>query len=264
MRILLSNDDGPDAAGLKYAARALDLHDVEIVVPLHDSSGGSHSTTRDRALTVTIRDVEGIAATVVAGTPADAIKFKLYHAARPFDVVVSGFNAGENGGCSHFYSGTVAAAREAALRGVSAISVSVWRDDPDHYLAAGQFIRMWLPRWFAPQQANRPAGSALLNVNFPDCHPGEIRGIRIARQSIAYHDDGFLRTAENGQDAEYAIRLGDKNANAIVRGTDDWALRHGYVTIVPLRVEVTCAAHLAWLKELHSPSSDSDPRDEVA
>jgi len=253
MRVLLCNDDGIDAPGLRYAVQALSAYKCEVVAPMTDQSGSSHSTsTGDVPIRVYQRPYEGGTATVVAGTPADAVKFKLSHTAEKFDVMVSGINAGENGGLSHYYSGTVAAAREAAIRGVPAVSVSVWRADPKQFEAAGRFLRSWLPRWFGgDHHPRRPTGPILLNVNFPDRDPDDVKGVRIARQSMAYFDDVFHPTSDAGNDMEYQVVFGEKKSEHISHGSDDWALREDYITVVPLRLDATCAVGVDWLEGLH-------------
>lgn len=251
MRILLCNDDGIEAPGLWHAVKELHSHELTVVTTLTDQSGASHSTTRVGPLRVKKRVVNGVAATVVAGTPVDAVKFMLSHTARPFDAMVAGINTGENGGSSHYYSGTVAAAREAALRGVNAISVSVWRDEAAHYQAAAQFVGKWLPRWLSPEDLRRPDGPTLLNVNFPDRDPTQIKGIHVARQSIAYFDDCFVKISEDDDQAEYEIKFGCKNPHRIIHGSDDWALQAGFITVAPLRLETTCQTSLDWLGQVH-------------
>lgn len=251
MRVLLCNDDGIDAPGLWYAFKALEPYDREIVAPMTDQSGSSHSTTCGTPIRVCQRSYEGVSATVVAGTPADAVKFKLCNSVPRFDVMVSGINAGENGGLSHYYSGTVAAAREAALRGVPAVSVSVWRNDPKQFEAAGRFVRSWVPRWFGDDHRRRPPGPTLLNVNFPDRDVADLKGVYIARQSMAYFEDRFHPTSDSDLAVEYRVVFGEKKRDHMFLGSDDWALREGYITVVPLRLDATCAMGMDWLEQIH-------------
>ncbi|PKU24334.1 5'/3'-nucleotidase SurE [Telmatospirillum siberiense] len=252
MRVLLCNDDGIEAPGLWYAYDGLRDFDREVVAPMTDQSGSSHSTSCLSApFGVWGRQINDTEAMVVDGTPSDAVKFKLYHSRKPFDAMVSGINAGENAGLSQYYSGTVAAAREAAMRGIPSVSISVWRNDPAHYRAAADFLRKWLPQWFGRPGDGRPPGPLLLNVNFPDGNPADIRGIRVARQSMAYFEDHFRRIDGDGPTAEYALVIGEKRQDRMGRESDDWALRHGYVTVVPLSVDTTCMTGAAWLRTIH-------------
>jgi 5'/3'-nucleotidase len=257
MRVLLCNDDGIDAPGLWHAFEALSHFDCEVVAPLSDQSGVSHSTACFRTpLTVYRRRINGVGATVVAGTPADAVKFRLCGGSAHFDVMVSGINPGENSGIAHYHSGTVAAAREAALRGVPAVSISVWRDSPEQFRAAASFLRTWLPRWFGEADSRRPSTPTLLNVNFPDGDPAAIRGIYIARQSMACFDDSFEE--HDDQADAYTLVFGDRKLDQIQPGSDDWALRHGYITMVPLRLDLTCMESVEWLRAIHGNGPHSD------
>lgn len=248
MKILLCNDDGIDAPGLWHAFHALEQWECEVVAPREDQSGVSHSTACFRTpLYVERRRINGVEAMVVAGTPADAVKFRLCESAADFDVMIAGINAGENCGIAQFYSGTVAAAREAALRGVPAIAISVFRDSAAHYRAAGEFLRTWIPRWFGPDTPERPPYPMVLNVNFPDRDPSKIRGVFVAQQSIAPYDDRFEQIRD-GNGGLYAPIFGDRKRDRIEPGSDDWALREGYITVVPLRLDMTCDAGTSWLR----------------
>lgn len=250
MRILLTNDDGIGAEGIWHAHEALRHWHCDIVAPAEDQSGASHSSHwLKRPLAVTRTERHGVPVIAVSGTPSDAVKFQLLSARQRYDLVLSGINAGENSGVAHFYSGTVAAAREAVLRGVPGIAVSVWRGSEERYRDAAQFLRQWLPRWLEALTA-RSAPPLLLNVNFPDCPADRFRGIHVAHQSTAFHDDGFEPLADHDGDA-HRLAPGDRHAAAIRPGSDDWAVRQGYVTLTPLRVDTTCHDSAAWLEALH-------------
>jgi 5'-nucleotidase len=253
---LLGNDDGIEAPGLWHLARRLaEGHETVVVAPSVNQSGSSHSTTAaSKALRVRRRVLHGQSVIEAHGTPADAVRWALSTLPGSFDVMVSGINAGENSGLSQYYSGTVAAAREAALRGIPAVSVSVWRDRAEYYEAAADFLATWLPRWFSGEGARPVSRPILLNVNFPDCPPGEIRGVRLAVPSMAFHEDRYdPLTGDPGDDREYRVVFGEKRARLIAEGTDDWALREGYVTVTPLALDAICAEGMAWLTNVHGP-----------
>ena len=174
-KILLTNDDGIGAAGLVALEQAMaSLGEVTVVAPDRERSGASQSLTLHQPLRVRALDARHYA---VDGTPTDAVILAIYQVLgeKP-DLVASGINPGGNLGESLIYSGTVAAAQEAALHGVPAFAVSrVGRELNDFETAAS--FAVGLARNILKE--GLPPGVAL-NVNVP---PGEIRGVRLTRQS---------------------------------------------------------------------------------
>ncbi len=178
MRILLSNDDGIEAVGLQALARAVaDLGEVWTVAPATEQSAKSHSFTMHEPLRV---NQHGERRYSVTGTPADAVYLALHGVLpeRP-DLVVSGINRGSNLGTDVLYSGTVAAAREAAAHDVSAVAISLHVPDGSTVLhwetavgvaakVVAEVIRTPLPR------------GVVLNVNVPNLPAAEVRGMRVA------------------------------------------------------------------------------------
>jgi 5'-nucleotidase len=168
MRLILTNDDGIDAPGLAALARAAsEFGEAVIIAPDGPQSGCGHAVTTHKSVCVR-RDPDGGIA--VAGTPADCVRLALHHLAGPCDWLLSGINAGGNLGADVFVSGTVAAAREAALHGTPAIALS-------HYLARGRPVD-----WSAASARaarvlrlllNRPwSPGTFWNVNLPHPEPG--------------------------------------------------------------------------------------------
>src|SRR5579872_2898382 len=174
-RILVTNDDGIGAPGLNALEQAMmPLGEVTVVAPDSERSGASQSITLYQPLRVKLLDEHHYA---VAGTPTDAVILALYQILpeKP-DLVVSGINPGANLGENLIYSGTVAAAQEAALHGVPAFAVSLATRRSQDFSAAASF---------AVELAGKILKEGLepgiaLNVNVP---PGEIRGVRLTRQS---------------------------------------------------------------------------------
>ncbi len=247
MRILFSNDDGLEAPGLWHAVNAFPDHDREMVAPMQNQSGASHAFTLHDVIYVEERDNRGIEGLAVSGYPADAVKFAISKNTKaPFDFMVSGINIGENGGVAQFYSGTVAAAREAALWGIPAVSISIWWGRPELYEFAAKFLAEWVPRWHARLQ-REPLRPFFVNVNFPDCAPDQILGVRLCRQSDAMFEDDYKPIAE---DRKEGYRLCDawKDRKAIRPGTDDHATISRYISIVPLSLDNTFEEGLDWLK----------------
>ena len=174
-RILITNDDGINAKGLKVLEQVLkSIGDVVVVAPDSERSATSQAITINAPLRVHVLDDHHYA---VSGTPADAIILALHQILKEKpDLVVSGINPGGNLGENLIYSGTVAGATEATLHGVPAIALS---------LASRKHLEFGAASAFAVQIASKvleeglPAG-VLLNVNVPR---GEVRGVRITRQS---------------------------------------------------------------------------------
>ncbi|MEJ2007558.1 MAG: 5'/3'-nucleotidase SurE [Acidobacteriota bacterium] len=175
MRILLTNDDGIGAAGLKALERALiPLGDVTVIAPDGERSGSSQSLTLHQPLRVRKIDDHHYA---VAGTPTDAVILAIYQLLpqKPH-LVVSGINPGGNLGENLIYSGTVAAAQEAALHGVPSLAISLASRKAEDYSGAAAFALELAGRVL---REGLPPGIAL-NVNVPN---GAIRGVRLTRQS---------------------------------------------------------------------------------
>ncbi len=243
MRILLTNDDGVFAPGLRalYGALAGNA-DVDVVAPDAVQSGGSHSITIRHPLISQTVDVNGyFHGTAVEGTPADCVKLAL-SALLPEkpDLVVSGINAGLNTGINVIYSGTVAAAIEAAMMGIPAVAVSlqIYRDmDFD---GAARIA------WRVIDQLGRHgmAPGQVFNVNIPELKPGCPLGVRVARQSVRQVIDQLeKRTDPNGR--EYYWLAGDYGNLDDDAPTDRLALRDGYVCVTPLQFNLTDHALLA-------------------
>lgn len=252
--IVLSNDDGVHAEGLRALHAVLaTFADVVVVAPLHEQSANSHSLTLARPLRH--RTIEGFHA--IDGTPADCIYVALYggrFVPRMPDLVVSGINHGYNLGSDTFYSGTVAAAREGALRGVPAIAFSLGMgrvesaargSDERPTMAglapiAGDITRRLLA---ARSGVSLEDGAPLLNVNFPAgfAQPRGIRATRLGRRR--YTDEVEVREDPRGR--EY-LWIGGPNAfHDPAPGSDTEAVDEGFVSITPLALDATRDAHAA-------------------
>jgi 5'-nucleotidase len=233
--ILLSNDDGVAAPGIAAAREALkELGDVIVAAPDRERSASSHSISLDRPLRVDEVE-EGVFA--IDGTPVDCVYLALLHLVprRPA-LVVSGINNGYNLGSDVFYSGTVAAAVEAALRGVPAIAVSLARKAPQDFSHAAGFLAA-----LAAETIRRGAGalpeSSLLSVNVP---PGPITGYQVTFLGRrVYQDQVDVRADLRGRSYYW---IGGPEANADdVPGSDCRAVRDGLASLTPLSLDLTHA-----------------------
>ena len=228
--ILLTNDDGIEAEGLKTLEKALkDLAHLVVVAPDQERSAVSHGLTLRTQLQYKEVRADHY---ILNGTPADCVIFALRHLfVRPPDLVISGINHGANLGDDIMYSGTVAAAREAAHHGVPSIALSQAYDDkPIGFKEGAEFVR----RMVAAVLRNGLGGEICLNVNIPI---RKIKGIKITRQGCAEHTPHF-----NALD-----RAADLNevpaepAGAPKRGlmSDHEAIIRHFISITPLQRDQT-------------------------
>ena len=236
--ILVTTDDGVHANGIQALRRAAaGLGDVVVVAPTHEQSARSHAITIDRPLRHIQhdRDLHSI-----DGTPADCVYLALFERRflprRP-DLVLSGINHGPNLGTSVFYSGTIAAAREAAMRGIPAIAFSTFPDADFTHAAhhAADLVRRFM-------QVVRPDTDAmLLNINFPKQPARGVRATRVGRQ--VYEERVIPRFDPSGR--EYFWIGGRVTEGVETEGTDAHALSLGYASVTPLALEATSSEHWA-------------------
>ncbi len=235
--ILLSNDDGVQARGLRTLRHALRvLGDVVTVAPAVEQSAGSHSLTlsrplRHRAIEEDLHSVDG--------TPADCIYVALHRERflpRWPDLVVSGINHGYNLGTDIFYSGTVAAAREGALRGIPAIAFSL--GPKGSFDEAAKVATVLVARMLQAPGTREGDRGALLSVNFPPETP--YRGVRATRLGRrVYVDEVTVRTDPRGK--EYYWIGGPGAHHEPVAGSDTEAVDEGCVSVTPLVLDGTDA-----------------------
>jgi 5'-nucleotidase len=254
MRILLSNDDGILAPGLAALRRAVaDLGECIVVAPDTPQSAAGHAITLRVPLTVQQVRLEDGAETFtglsVDGRPADCVRLairKLLTA--PVDLVLSGINAGANVGINVFYSGTVAAAAEAAMLGTPAVAFSAAMTGGEvDFARIARLCRFVLDRLLEGKGAARKlSAGSLVNVNIPALAPGVPRGVRVVPQSTAGVEDIYHRH-EHPQGLE-SYKLGDTyNFTDPAGQTDVTCLEEGYITVTPLKVDMTDHAALAAL-----------------
>jgi 5'-nucleotidase len=253
-RILLTNDDGIEAPGLRSLLQAI-LHtipphdEVTVFAPDHNWSAAGHTKTMHKPLRVTpyplVMAVNGATTQVPAytttGAPSDCVALALLGILpnRP-DLVVSGINLGPNLGHDITYSGTVAAAMEGVIAGVPAVAVSLDTYEPGRdfdYAArvAAQVVGEVLDR--AESKEALPAGT-LLNVNVPALSPDEIAGITVTRLGRRVYRDVLIERRDPRGRPYYWIG-GEPPAGYLDEGTDIWAVAHGYVSITPIQLDLT-------------------------
>ncbi len=244
MHLLLSNDDGYQAPGLKCLAdRLSELADISVIAPSRDRSGASNSLTLDRNLH--IHKVAENFYFVDEGTPTDCVHLGItgFLPQEP-DMVVSGINCGANLGDAVLYSGTVAAAMEGRTLGHPALAVSMVSDDPQHY-ETGARIACLLVRQLTQHMLDP---ETILNVNVPDVPFAELRGLQVARLGDRHRACPAVRVQDENGDETWQVgpHGADRDSG---EGTDFHAVRAGYVSVTPLQIDLTRHHALAFMRE---------------
>jgi 5'-nucleotidase len=237
MRILLTNDDGIHAPGLCALYETLkEDHEVFVVAPDSERSAVGHAITLTDPLRVrTIKRNRLPFGWAISGTPADCVKLGVHELVEgPIDLVLSGINQGANVGINVLYSGTVSAATEAAILGITSMAISLdeYRE-PDFCFAAyfSNDLVSWIKNaGLAPRVA--------INVNFPSLPPHRIRGVKVTRQGTARLQERFNRRIDPRGNTYFW------QASATLAGTeaddvDSIALRQGYISLTPIQFDLT-------------------------
>jgi len=233
MQILISNDDGYQAPGIRCLAEALGrIAAVTVVAPDRDRSGASNSLTLDNPMRAT-RAEDGFVR--VDGTPTDCVHLAITGLLeREPDMVVSGINAGANLGDDVLYSGTVAAAMEGRFLGLPAVAVSLASSQPEHYATAAQVAVELVERL----KADPLPADTILNVNVPDMPWEALAGWQATRLGHRHKSEPVVKAHDPRGRAIYWVGPpgGEQDAGA---GTDFYAVRNGYVSITPIQVDLT-------------------------
>jgi 5'-nucleotidase len=245
VRILLTNDDGVYAPGLRALLPELrKLGDVTVVAPAAEQSAVGHSVTLMTPLIVqeVLDEDRRKIGWAVEGRPADCVKLALRELLdEPPDLVVSGLNAGSNAGINVLYSGTVAAAIEAAFfrRTSIACSLEYRKVRPLDFSKGAEHAR----RVIEQIMAHRPEQGSLFNVNIPALEKGPVRGVKVLPQNIApYVEEYDRRTDPRGR--VYFWSKPDFSCPDPHPDTDVTALAESYITVTPLQFDLTHAARL--------------------
>jgi 5'-nucleotidase len=235
MRILISNDDGIYSPGITALAKvASRFGEVRIVAPDVEQSSMSHAITASRPLRYKRIRVDDFAAYRVNGTPADCVALGTHNWGH-VDLVLSGINLGLNLGNSCWHSGTLAAAKQAALLGVRGIAISTFvseNKDPD-FSALEPYVAKVLDLLLQEKTMS------LVNVNLP----AKPRGIRWTRQSVRQYDGKVVPAKDPMGRPIYWFTV--TPLEGAEEGTDRWAVEHNWVSVTPLRLDLTAEKDLA-------------------
>jgi 5'-nucleotidase len=273
MNVLVTNDDGIDAANLyALAEAAMECANVRVVAPKHEQSGVGHSFSFYRSLHYAPAENFPCEAFWVDGTPADCMKFALKHIYKDFvfDLVISGVNNGDNAGVASFYSGTVGAAREAALWGIPAIAVSLQKQSEE----AIKYALKWTQETLRNGLFKDMPKQTLWNFNVPPCSPETLcKGVRVSTTSTSMFNDYYVESEKSknylGEETAYLVNedsmakgrlaaaaepkaynlMGNKILD-LREGTDDWWLNQGYASLSPQSINLTDEMEYKRLKSL--------------
>lgn len=238
MKILFCNDDGAHAEGIRILAAAFDgEYDRYLAAPDSERSAASRSMTLSSPLRARKVDIPGIPempAYAINGTPVDCVRLAIGNLVPEPDVVVSGINHGANLGTDVLYSGTVAAAHEAALLGYQAIAVSSCARAPEHFASAARAAR-----WAVDYVAKNPLPfGTVLNVNVPDLPLEQIRGIRAVPTCMISYALAFI-PGKDPSGAPYYWPPSEIRAVTPRENADECVVREGYIAVTPLTYDLT-------------------------
>jgi 5'-nucleotidase len=259
MKLLISNDDGIFALGIKTLADTLALagHEVIVVCPDRERSATGHGLTLHdpiRAEVVTGVFHPSVKAWSCSGTPADCVKLALGALLESFpDFVLSGINHGANLGTDVLYSGTVSAAMEGTIEGIPSIALSLTSFGCQEFQPAADFAKTLI----AHLERQPLSESMLLNINIPPVSSAEIAGVKIVRQGIRRYFDTFQKRVDPRGKTYYWLSgeaLQDLEQPEHFHlppdiETDVQAIQRNYITIVPLQFNLTSPTGIYGLKD---------------
>ncbi len=234
MRILLTNDDGIFAPGLAALyKRLVEIGDVTVVAPMDCWSGASHSITFAEPLGCTKVTIDGLFTGFgVRGSPADCVKLAAMQLIdRPFDLVIAGLNCGANVGINVYYSGTVAAAMEAAFLRIPSAAISVAAEKETDFDAAAEHGIAVLKGLFPLHVGD------VMNINIPRLSFGRPRGVRVVPQATSGFHEYYVPHGSTGDEATYLLAGGAYREEK--EPADTTTLAEGYITVTPLLPDMT-------------------------
>ncbi|KUF38702.1 5'/3'-nucleotidase SurE [Myroides marinus] len=237
--ILVTNDDGITAPGMRALISVMkEIGEVVVVAPDSAQSGMGHAVTINNTLTLEKVNIDPEIEIEYAcsGTPVDCVKIALGQILdRTPDLCVSGVNHGSNSSINVIYSGTMSAALEAGMSGIPAIGFSLldfsWSADFEQ-------IKPFIKKITTEALKHGIPKDIVLNVNFPKLPEQDIKGVKVCRQAKATWVENFdKRVSPHGK--EYYWLVGEFVNQDKGEDTDEWALRNGYISIVPVQFDLT-------------------------
>ncbi len=240
LRILISNDDGVWARGIRVLAERVSREsdfEVYVVAPDRERSATGHALTLHKPLRVEEIEMNGNlkGAWWTTGTPSDCVKFAVGHLIpQPVDLVISGINSGPNLGGEILYSGTVSAAMEGAFLDIPSIAVSIGSDGHRHYDVAADFTVALIHKLSKANFGKK----VFLNVNVPNLPANEIAGVRATRLGVRAYTDHFEKRVDPRGKVYYWL-AGEAIEEGEEEGTDAWCMHHKIVSVTPISFNMT-------------------------
>ena len=237
--ILVTNDDGIFAPGIKALTEAAKKHgDVVVVAPSSPQSGQSNAITLNEPLRIDqVQTLGDIPSYECSGTPVDCVKLAKHVVlkGRKIDLCLSGINHGSNASVNIIYSGTMAAAMEASIQGIPSIGFSHLEYSFNADFAAAQH---YAEKIIAYALSGGMGETLLLNVNIPDVGLEEIKGIKICTQAAGKWNEDFAES-KDPRGKSYYWMTGSFDIATDDQSTDIWALKNNYISVVPSMHDLT-------------------------
>ena len=245
--ILVTNDDGITAPGILALIEVMEtLGDVVVVAPDSPQSGMGHAITINNTLHLdkVSKKGEKTQKYSCSGTPADCVKIAVNEVLdRKPNLCVSGINHGSNSSINVIYSGTMSAAIEAGIEGIPAIGFSNLNYNWEANFEAS---KKYVKRITKNALKHGIAEGVILNVNIPDLEEKDIKGIKVCRQARANWKEKFdKRKTPQGKDYYWLTGKFVNYDNG--SDTDEWALKEGYVSVVPVQFDMTAHHYMQQL-----------------
>lgn len=248
--ILITNDDGFSAPGIRALINAVkDLGELVIVAPDSPQSGMGHAITVSATLHINEIEVEGFSGYSCSGTPVDCVKIAVNKILdRKPDLIVSGINHGSNSSINVIYSGTMSAAVEGAIENIPAIGFSICNHSIDaDFTSAMKVVKEISAKILSKGMPDYTC----LNVNIPAVNSNLLAGIRVCRQARAVWEEEFDERIDP-QGRTYYWLTGKFVNRDKGEDTDEWALNHNYVSVVPVLCDFTDHASIEHFKDLEN------------
>lgn len=260
LKLLISNDDGISASGVRTLANTLAEvgYQITVVCPDGERSATGHGLTLHHPIRA--EPVEGvfhpsIKAWGCSGTPADCVKFALHSVLKghPPDFILAGINHGSNLGTDILYSGTVSAAMEGMIEGIPSMAISLASFTAKNFQPAADFARSFLQKW----QKQPIKLSTLFNVNVPPVSASEIAGVLLTRQGLRRYEESFEKRLDPRGKSYYwltgeVVKDLEQPEHSLLSSeipTDVQGIRQNYITITPLHYNLTDVASFQLLSQ---------------
>ncbi len=249
MRILVSNDDGVWAPGIRVLAERLSRdHETYVCAPDRERSATGHALTLHKPLRVEEVELDSKirGSWLTNGTPSDCVKFAVgcLLTDNPPDLVVSGINSHPNLGGEILYSGTVSAAMEGIFLDIPSIAVSLGAGVHRHYDVAAEFISRLINNITIPH-----SGRLFLNVNVPNVPAASVAGVQVTKLGVRAYKDYFEKRVDPRGKTYYWL-AGEVIEEGEEEGTDAWCMSRNIISITPIKFDMTDTKKLEELREL--------------